>query len=284
MAKLSTSLFAETWYKILCMITFAERLEWAMECAGLDPRTDQSELARRVGGACKPQTIQYLLDHNRNAKASKYTPRLAQVLDCDVNWLAYNTGRPPTRQNSNHELLNTDFINKRHAGHIIGELSGTPGATIDDAGREPIDQNVLPAPIEARRIPIISYVQAGMMTEAIDPYMMGDGFETITTDLDLSGSAFGLIIKGPSMEPEFREGDKVIIDPAVSPQPGDFVVAKNTQEEATFKKYRPRGTDERGEMIFELVPLNDDFPTLHSERDHLHVIGVMVEHRKYRRR
>jgi len=113
---------------------------------------------------------------------------------------------------------------------------------------------------------------------------LGDGFETIATDLDLSAGAFGLIIKGPSMEPEFKEGDKVIIDPAVSPQPGDFVVAKNSHEEATFKKYRPRGTSERGEMVFELVPLNDDFAILHSERDHLHIIGVMVEHRKYRRR
>ena len=140
------------------------------------------------------------------------------------------------------------------------------------------------AAVGYREIPVISFVQAGMMTEAVDPFSLGDGLETITTDLDLSDGAFGLIIKGPSMEPEFRDGDKVIIDPAIAPQPGDFVVAKNSHEEATFKKYRPRGTSERGDMIFELVPLNDDFATLHSERDHLHIIGVMVEHRKYRRR
>lgn len=268
------------------MKTYADRLEWAMTCAGLSPRNDQSELARRVGGGCKPQNIQYLLDHNRNAKSSKFTPRLAQVLECDVNWLAYSTGKRPVLRNGiqQHELLNGDGPNKRHPPSMFGELPLVHSPNTDDSGREPFDQNVIPAPTAVRRIPIISYVQAGMMTEAFDPYTMGDGFETITTDLDLSGSAFGLIIKGPSMEPEFRDGDKVIIDPAVFPQPGDFVVAKNTQEEATFKKYRPRGTDERGEMVFELVPLNDDFPTLHSERDHLHVIGVMVEHRKYRRR
>lgn len=257
-----------------------------MTCAGLSPRTDQSELARRVGGGCTPQNIQYLLDHNRNAKSSKYTPRLAQVLECDVNWLAYSTGKRPVLKNgiTQHELLNGDAPNKRHEPGIFAELPLEHRENTDTSARKPFDQNVSPAPTAVRRVPIISYVQAGMMTEAFDPYSMGSGFETITTDLDLSGSAFGLIIKGPSMEPEFRDGDKVIIDPAVFPQPGDFVVAKNTQEEATFKKYRPRGTDERGEMVFELVPLNDDFPTLHSERDHLHVIGVMVEHRKYRRR
>ncbi|MBU9203094.1 S24 family peptidase [Burkholderia multivorans] len=135
-----------------------------------------------------------------------------------------------------------------------------------------------------RHIPIISYVQAGMMTEATDPFALGEGFELILTDLDVSDGSFGLRIKGESMLPEFKEGDVVIIDPAIQPLPGDFVVAKNTEEEATFKKYRPRGTSDRGEMVFELVPLNDDFPILQSERDHLRVIGVMVEHRKYRRR
>ena len=37
------------------------------------------------------------------------------------------------------------------------------------------------------------------------------------------------------MEPDFREGDAVVIDPEVIPLPGDFVVAKNGEEEALFK-------------------------------------------------
>lgn len=145
-------------------------------------------------------------------------------------------------------------------------------------------RNVEMALIGQRRIPVISYVQAGMMTEVVDPFALGDGLETILTDLDLSDGAFGLRIKGESMLPEFKESDVIIIDPAVAPLPGDFVVAKNGEEEATFKKYRPRGSNDRGDMVFELVPLNDDFPTLNSERDHMRIIGVMVEHRKYRRR
>jgi SOS-response transcriptional repressor LexA len=165
---------------------------------------------------------------------------------------------------------------------LFEETHSHSGNNIDATKK--FDKNVAPAPAGQRQIPVISYVQAGMMTEVVDPFALGEGLELIATDLDLSESAFGLIIKGLSMAPEFHDGDKVIIDPALSPQPGDFVVAKNGQEEATFKKYRPRGSDERGNMIFELVPLNDDYPTLHSERDHMRVIGVMVEHRKYRRR
>lgn len=86
------------------------------------------------------------------------------------------------------------------------------------------------------------------------------------------------------MLPEFRSGDRVLIDPEVSPRPGDFVAAKNSHEEATFKKYRVRGVDDRGNQIFELVPLNEDFETLYSDQQRLAVIGVMVEHRKKYRR
>lgn len=146
------------------------------------------------------------------------------------------------------------------------------------------EKNVVIAPVGARRIPLISYVQAGHWTDVTDSYQPGAGDEYLLTDMDVSASTFALEIKGDSMLPEFREGDRVIIDPNVVPQPGDFVVAKNGEGEATFKKYRPRGINERGDVIFELVPLNDDYPSLRSDVNHVLVVGTMVEHRKYRRR
>lgn len=77
------------------MNTYAERLSWAMRCRGMSPQTDQSLLAKRVGPPCKPQNIQHLLDPNKNAKSSKYTPRIADVLRCDVLWLADGSGKRP---------------------------------------------------------------------------------------------------------------------------------------------------------------------------------------------
>lgn len=141
-----------------------------------------------------------------------------------------------------------------------------------------------PAPIGERRIPLISHVQAGNWSEATDPHAMGDGFDFLLTDQELSESAFALEIKGDSMLPEFKPGDRVIIDPEVHPQPGDFVVAKNGEEEATFKKYRPRGVNEFGGDVFELVPLNEDYATMRSDVQPIRIVGTMVEHRKYRRR
>lgn len=143
--------------------------------------------------------------------------------------------------------------------------------------------NVEPAMADIRHIPIISHVQAGCWTAESSIRNLEGEIDYLQTNLDLSGSAFTLVIKGRSMEPEFNEGDAVVIDPEVYPLPGDYVVAKNGDDEATFKKYRPRGII-NGEDVFELVPLNDDYPTLRSDTSPIRIVGTMMEHRKYRRR
>ena len=172
-----------------------------------------------------------------------------------------------------------------YSDETIQKIAKALGCSVSDlfAGAE-ASSNVTAVPIGTRRIPLISCVQAGAMTEAVDPYALGDAAEWMLTDLELSQNAFALRIKGDSMLPEFREGDTVIIDPAVQPLPGDFVVAKNGENEATFKKYRPRGMNEQGKQVFELVPLNEDYPSMRSDLTAVRIIGTMVEHRRYRKR
>lgn len=144
--------------------------------------------------------------------------------------------------------------------------------------------NVMLVELGAHRIPIISYVQAGNWTGIFEPYAPSNADEWLLTDVELSNGSFALQIKGDSMLPEFKPGDRVIVDPVISPQPGDYVVAKNGEEEATFKKYRPRGMNERGDVVFELVPLNEDYPSMRSDLTPIRIVGTMVEHRKYRKR
>ncbi|WP_429952347.1 LexA family protein [Aeromonas veronii] len=146
--------------------------------------------------------------------------------------------------------------------------------------------NVEPAVIpQGNRVPILSYVQAGNWREMCEQATAFDGnVEYVSAGGEIGPYGFGLWLRGDSMVPLFKEGDLIIVDPDESPQPGDYVVAKNGSDEATFKKYRPRGIDENGQEVFELVPLNDDYPTMHSDRQHIQIIGVMVEHRSYRKR
>lgn len=163
-------------------------------------------------------------------------------------------------------------------GHSVDELLG-----MDTHDSSPTVE-VVPVSLGARRVPLISYVQAGAMTEMVASYPAGFALDWLLTDLELSEGAFALEIQGDSMTPDFRPGDRIIVDPTIKPGPGDFVVAKNGDHEATFKKYRPRRIDEKGEEVFELIPLNDDYPTMYSDVTPIRIIGTMVEHRRYRRR
>ena len=160
----------------------------------------------------------------------------------------------------------------------------TPLGTSAGQSTQPFDENVTPAAVGLRPIPVISSVQAGALRDMESPYPPGAGYAYEYTDQDLSDWAFALDVEGLSMMPEFRPGDRIVVDPEISPNPGDFVVARNGSEQATFKKYRPRGIDAAGNVIFELVPLNEDYPTLRSDTEHLSVIGVVTEHRKKLRR
>lgn len=184
-------------------------------------------------------------------------------------------------------------------GRYLNDLAAALGVTVgwlltgeDEGAVIPVPEvipgyhNVEPAVIpQGNRIPILSYVQAGNWREICEQATTFDGnVEYVTASVDIGPCGFGLWIRGHSMTPMFNEGDLVIIDPDEQPRPGDYVVAKNGSEEATFKKYRPRGIDESGQEVFELVPLNDDFPTMHSDRQHIEIIGVMVEHRIFRKR
>jgi len=173
----------------------------------------------------------------------------------------------------------------------IEKATGKPTGWMDQLHRveaqgdvQPFDENVKPAPIGARPIPVISSVQAGALADMENPYPPGAGYAYEYSDQDLSAWAFALDVEGTSMMPEFRPGDRIIVDPEISPNPGDFVVAKNGSAQATFKKYRPRGIDAKGNELFELVPLNDDYASLRSDDHKLVVIGVMTEHRKKYRR
>lgn len=173
------------------------------------------------------------------------------------------------------------FAENQHQIDLI--LSNSEGLTFVEF-KKGFDENVTPAITGARPIPVISAVQAGQLKDMENPYSPGDGYSTEYTDQKLSRWAFALEVEGESMMPIFKPGDRLIVDPDLAPQPGDYVIARNGSDQATFKKYRPRGIDAKGEMIFELVPLNDDYPIMRSDTEHLIVIGVVTEHRKKLRR
>lgn len=181
----------------------------------------------------------------------------------------------------------SQWENDEHSpsGDNLAQLSRVFGVSAHwlSTGRgSPEIPNVEPAVIpQCGRVPILSYVQAGNWREMCEQATACDGgLEYVTAGVSVGSCAFGLWVRGNSMEPDFKEGDLLIIDPDEAPKAGDFVIAKNGHEEATFKKYRSRGEYDDGRPRFELVPLNDDHETLSTDHTPITIIGVVVEHRR----
>lgn len=184
-------------------------------------------------------------------------------------------------------------------GRYLNDLAAALGVSVDwlltgkdgDVGvvsdiQPPGYHNVEPAVIpQGRRVPILSYVQAGHWREMCEQATAFDGsLEYVAVGVSVGSCAFGLWVRGNSMEPDFKEGDLLIVDPDEAPKAGDFVIAKNGSEEATFKKFRSRGEYDDGSPRFELVPLNDDHETLSTDHTTIAIIGVVVEHRRILKR
>lgn len=240
------------------MSSLSERI--AELSAGLG-RGWQAKLAKHCG--IKPPSVADWLSGKTKKLEGQNLVKAAEFFNVMPQWLA--TGKGKKYANASSQTPQS----------ITGE-----GSAISSD----FDANIRFVPQGKRPYPVISAVQAGMLKEITDPYAPGDGFDIEYGDDEWSKWTFALEIEGESMLPDFRPGDRVIVDPELTPRPGEFVVAKNIRDEATFKKYRVRGLNENGEQVFELVPLNPDFETMRSDLQPLVVIGVMVEHRKRYRR
>ena len=109
-------------------------------------------------------------------------------------------------------------------------------------------------------VPLISWVQAGDWSDAIDNLTPGEG-ERITTTYKPRKHTYGLRIKGDSMEPKFPMGCIVIVEPDEAPHNGSYVIVRQNGDEATFKQYIEDGSTKY------LKPLNDRYPIMELRKD-----------------
>lgn len=139
------------------------------------------------------------------------------------------------------------------------------------------DPNVVADERKGKRIPVLDYVQAVHYPEAIEALRDSELKDFILTYGEYSKMAFALRIRGDSMQPRFRDGDMIIIDPAVKHKPGYFVIATTgLSPEVTFRQYREAGINEKGDAVFELVPLNPIYAPMRSDRQPIEIIGTVV--------
>jgi SOS-response transcriptional repressor LexA len=124
-----------------------------------------------------------------------------------------------------------------------------------------------------RRVPVVGWVQAGKFAPA------GAGDLTALNPDDyiysdtLGRNLFALRVENDSMEPLFRAGDIIIVNPNIKPKNGDYVVARLKNEgEVTFKKLHISN----GQIA--LRPLNHEYNDIILKEDQdFEIIGKVVE-------
>ena len=84
-------------------------------------------------------------------------------------------------------------------------------------------------------IPVLGSVAAGIPIEMVEDII---DTEEIPPEMAITGSFFGLRIKGDSMEPRICEGDIVIVRQQEDAENGDIVIACINGDEATCKRLK----------------------------------------------
>jgi len=131
------------------------------------------------------------------------------------------------------------------------------------------ESNTEPGPALSGRVPLVSWVQAGDWAHAADLLSPGEAFEWIDTTVTVQAHTFALRVTGDSMEPDFPAGMILVVEPEMDAQPGDFVIVKNGDDEATFKQLVRDGAD------LYLKPLNPRYPIKPLGRSK--IVGVVRE-------
>lgn len=175
--------------------------------------------------------------------------------------------------------LDSPATTTRYAPKIAQELGVNPSWL--QTGEGDPDNPFVHVAIEGmdvlfRRVPLFAEITSLML------YLKGKPAKAtaigIITSLHVSERVFAIEVGDESMAPIFEPTDRVVFDPEVKPEPGDYVLAQ-VGDALVLRKYRMKSGN-----VFELAPMNADWPTLTSNSERITLLGVMVEHRRFRKR
>lgn len=156
-----------------------------------------------------------------------------------LNWseqeLADRSGVP---QPTIHRIINGQSKSPRYENlfRIMKALGLDEGSF--QVGEDPnsYTTNTREGPALQSKVPLISWVQAGDLCEAIDLFSPGIADEWLNCPFKHSDNAFCLKVVGLSMYPEYREGEIILVEPALEARHGDDVVVRTPENTTTFKR------------------------------------------------
>ena len=128
-----------------------------------------------------------------------------------------------------------------------------------------------------RNLPVLSWAQAGEATDYSEIPREWD--ELVPSDVT-DERAFGVRLRGDSMEPRFSDGDIAILLPSIAATNGEIVVA-NLKNEGILCKIMHVQLDKN---LIKLSSYNPAYPPLERHREHFHWIYPISSIIKHLRR
>jgi len=183
--------------------------------------------------------------------------------------------RAGLNQSTVHRILKGEFQNPQI--NYIERLTRALGLDMAEVLglRQPdpqtLDSTLGPGPALHQRVPLISWVRAGDLCEAIDLFEPGFADDWLDCPFPHSPSAYCLEVRGLSMSPEYRTGEILLVEPDLVPMHNDDVVVRTPDGQVTFKRLQ---ITEDGTY---LLALNPEFPNriLHMP-EHTSFCGVVT--------
>jgi SOS-response transcriptional repressor LexA len=129
-----------------------------------------------------------------------------------------------------------------------------------------------------RNLPVLTWTQAG---QAVEPGQMPREWDEVVPGDVSDERAFGVRLRGDSMEPKFSDGDIAVLLPGAAPTNGEIVVA-NLRNQGVFCKIIHVQPDKN---LVTLSSYNPAYPTIEYPRDEFHwIYPVATIIRQLRRR
>ena len=113
-------------------------------------------------------------------------------------------------------------------------------------------------------IPLLGFAQAGrdgFFDDAGFP-VESDGWDGIEFPLQIDKNVYALEVSGQSMEPVYRQGDRLIISPDSEIRTGDRVVVKTKNGEVMVKELTRKTA-----LLLDLKSLNPEYPDCHFKME-----------------
>jgi len=160
--------------------------------------------------------------------------------------------------------IDRSYLSQIERGRAPGNALRTRFFLIEKSSSVKVNGNVAAAH-GLRNLPVLSWTQAGQATEPGE--IPRDWDEVLPSDVS-DERAFGVRLRGDSMEPRFSDGDIAILVPSTVPTNGEIVVA-NLRNQGVLCKIMHVQLDKN---LVKLSSYNPAYPPTEYRRDEFHWI------------